>query len=412
MRPWFTTRQPGSVETMCGKLPVDLIIVGAGMYVCGKGTEGYGTILPAAFEACRAGLVGTIHIVATSAESAASARDKAQALEKILGLGPNLCLYPKSGENRFAYRQALAATSGRPRAAIVSVPDQLHFKITMDLIEQGVHVQVVKPLAPTVAEVEALVAMAARHRVYGAVEYHKRFDEANLKLFNLIRDGVLGDLLNFRIQYSQRKVIPTTIFRNWVEHTDIFQYLGVHYVDLIHFLTSAEPCRVMSLGMKKYLPGQGIDGFDTIQTLIEWRERGGATFLSDHLTGWVDPDTTSAMSDQRLEVVGTKGRYISDQKDRGVTLVTDGGCPEQINPYFSQYYPAVAGGRQTFSGYGPRSILQFIRDCSDMLNNEVEVDALAGLRATFASSLPVARVLEASRRSLASNNAWISTESL
>ncbi len=390
--------------------PLELIIVGAGMYVCGRGTDGYGTILPAVLEAHRAGLVGGIHIAATSATSVMAVREKARELGKLMGVTPELHFYPETGEDRAAYLQAVAATQGWPRCAMVSVPDHLHFEITKSLIEQQVHVQVVKPLAPMVREVEALVALAARHGVYGAVEYHKRFDEANLKLLALIRQGALGELLNFRIQYSQRKVIPTTIFRQWVDQTDIFQYLGVHYVDLIHFLTAAQPLRVMSVGMKKYLPTKGIDSFDTIQTLIEWRETSGKTFLSDHLTGWVDPNTTSAMSDQRLEVVGTEGRYISDQKDRGVTLVTDGGQVEQINPYFSQFYPGVDGRSQKFCGYGPQSILQFIHDCSDIVNSEVEVDALAGLRATFASSLPVAKVLEASRQSLASGNVWIAVK--
>ena len=29
---------------------LDIIVIGAGLYVCGKGTLGYGTILPAIFE--------------------------------------------------------------------------------------------------------------------------------------------------------------------------------------------------------------------------------------------------------------------------------------------------------------------------------------------------------------------------
>ena len=43
--------------TFEGSKPFDLLIVGAGMYVCGKGTEGYGIILPAAFEAFRKGWI-------------------------------------------------------------------------------------------------------------------------------------------------------------------------------------------------------------------------------------------------------------------------------------------------------------------------------------------------------------------
>ena len=29
---------------------LEIIVIGAGLYVCGKGTSGYGTILPAIFE--------------------------------------------------------------------------------------------------------------------------------------------------------------------------------------------------------------------------------------------------------------------------------------------------------------------------------------------------------------------------
>jgi predicted dehydrogenase len=385
---------------------IDVLVVGAGMYVCGKGVEGFGTILPALFEAHRLGLVGRIAIAATSGDSARHAAGKAKELAALLGVDPVVRCYPEAGHDAEAYVAALADLS-RPCAAIVSVPDQLHFSITSRLIEQGVHVLVVKPLVATVAETKTLVDLADRHGVYGAVEFHKRFDEANLKLYGLLRQGALGELLNFRIQFSQRKIIPTTIFRGWVEHTNVFQYLGVHYVDLIHFLTNAVPLRVMSVGMKKYLAGQGIDTYDTIQTLIEWREVAGNTFLSSHLTGWIDPDTSSAMSDQRLEVVGTLGRYHSDQKNRGVTLTTDGAGVVEINPYFSQIYPGPDGTAATMQGYGPRSIMQFCRDVGDIVRKRKNAADLAGLRATFRSSLPVAQVLEASAASLAAENGWV-----
>lgn len=386
--------------------PVNLLIVGAGMYVCGKGTSGFGTILPAAFEAYRLGLVGEIAIAATSVASARFAKEQAARLATLFGVNPTVRCYPEAEEGEGVYLAALEALP-RPCAAIASVPDHLHFEITKKLIEQQVHVQVVKPLVTKVAETRALIELAARHGVYGAVEFHKRFDEANLKLYELIRQGALGELLNFRIQYSQRKSIPTTVFRGWVHETNIFQYLGVHYVDLIHFLTEARPLRVLSVGMKKFLIQEGIDTWDTIQTLIEWQQPDGKNFLSSHLTGWIDPESTSAMSDQRLEVIGTRGRYHSDQKHRGVTFTSDLGRVEEINPYFSQIYPSVDGVTKRMAGYGPQSVVQFLRDVADIVSNRQTPAALSGLRATFASSLPVAQVLEASQQSLGNNNAWI-----
>ncbi|MBI5558983.1 MAG: Gfo/Idh/MocA family oxidoreductase [Deltaproteobacteria bacterium] len=386
---------------------VDLLIVGAGMYVCGKGTDGYGTILPAALEACRAGLVRRIHIAAQSGKSAGSAMGKAEELRKLMGVDAEVTVSPLGSEHDGSAYLKAADALAPDSAAIISVPDQLHYDIARQLIERRVHVQVVKPLVPGAEETRALIALRKKYNVLGLVEFHKRFDESNLKLRELIESGALGELLNFRIQYSQRKMIPTRAFRGWIEQTDIFQYLGVHYVDLIHFLTGAKPARVMSYGLKKYLVRQGVDTFDTIQTLIEWQQTDGGDFLSSHLTGWIDPDSSSAMSDQRLEVVGTRGRCRVDQKNRGVSLSLDGNGAEEINPYFTQLYPAIDGGNKRAAGYGPESILSFLRDVRDIKNGVSRAGDLGGLRATFETSLYVAAVLEASRRSLAEKNRWV-----
>lgn len=387
--------------------PIDLLIVGAGMYVCGKGTQGLGTILPAAFEAARKGRVKTIHLSAATRKSAALAKQKSDELQTLTKVIPDIHFYPQTQDDPQSYLEAADRIKG-PCAAIVCVPDTLHFKITRDLIKQGIHVQVVKPLVPTVKENQALIDLKTKHQVYGCVEYHKRFDQANLKLFDLIRQGKLGDLLHFCIKYSQRKIIPTTIFRGWVESTNIFQYLGVHYVDLIHFLTQAQPMRLMAIGTKSYLSGQGIDTYDTIQTLIQWKQGSReTTFLSSHLTGWIDPNISTAMSDQRMEVIGTQGRYRSDQKNRGVTFVTDQHGYEEINPYFCQFYPDEDNDAMRIQGYGAKSILQFIKDVSDIIYKKKNPNELKGARATFESSMVIAKVLEASQKSLEQDSKWI-----
>ena len=49
---------------------LDIIVIGAGLYVCGKGTSGYGTIMPAIFEWKRHNKnIGDIHCVSTSTKS-------------------------------------------------------------------------------------------------------------------------------------------------------------------------------------------------------------------------------------------------------------------------------------------------------------------------------------------------------
>jgi predicted dehydrogenase len=394
--------------------PIDILIVGAGMYVCGKGTDGYGTVLPAVFEACRQGLVRTVHLVAATAESLRLAREKADGLSGILGIRPAMRFHPESpGQGPDALDLALNALA-KPGCAVVCVPDHLHFSISRRLLEDHVHTLVVKPLVPRLDELRELIELQERSGVLGMVEFHKRFDEANITIRDLVGSGRLGDLLNIRVTYSQRKIVPEKHFRSWVSSTDIFQYLGIHYIDLVGFITGAVPRRVMSYGLKKWLVKQGIDTYDTLQTDVEWEmEDSGGRFLSSHLTGWVDPDTTGAMSDQRIEIIGTRGRIRSDQKDRGMTLVTDEAAGEEkINPYFSRISTSIRENRKQAKGYGPDSVISFIRDVSEIVNTGRPMSDFQGLRPTFASSLYPTAVLEASRKSLSLDNAWISIKDL
>ena len=58
---------------------------------------------------------------------------------------------------------------------------------------------------------------------------------------------------------NKRKTIPTKIFNSWVHHNNILQYLGVHYIDIIRFVTKAKPKRVMAIGQKTFLENLGFE---------------------------------------------------------------------------------------------------------------------------------------------------------
>ena len=101
----------------------------------------------------------------------------------------------------------------RPACAIVVVPDHLHFQVAYDCLMEDLPVLVVKPLTPTIKEGERLIKLARERGLYAAVEFHKRWDKANLMMKDKIQDGSLGDLLYCWVEYSQRKSIPTEIFK-------------------------------------------------------------------------------------------------------------------------------------------------------------------------------------------------------
>jgi len=387
--------------------PLSVLVVGAGLYVCGRGTDGYGTILPTLYQAKKEGIVGEVSIAATNPRSIAPVEEKVRRLDTLFGFPLKPDLYPKGKKEDLLAYQKILQGSRRPDCAVVSIPDHLHFPITVDLIQKDLHCLVVKPLAPTVSEVQELTRLAEEAGIYGAVEFHKRYDRSNLKLRDAIRQGMVGDPLYFIVEYSQRKNVPLTLFKKWVGHTNIFQYLGIHYVDIIYFATGAFPRRVMALGIKNLLRRRGVNTFDAVQCLIEWEMPNRSRFTSAILTNWVDPQKTSAMSYQRIKVIGTKGRYEADQKYRGISLVTDAGGIEEPNPDFSSFYGTGLREEISFQGYGPESILRFLKDVAEIRGKRMKPEDLEGRRPTFRESLIPTAVLEAANQSLAAEGRWV-----
>lgn len=376
------------------------------MYVGGRGAGTDGTVLPTLMVAQAQGLIGEISVAATSKASIDALQTKLADLNFRLGLNVEIKGYPSTDtEDPQAYQKALGDLR-LPACAIVVVPDHLHAEITANVIDAGVHPLVVKPLTPTLQEATDLIKLSEAKNVYAAVEFHKRWDETNLLARQAIADRRLGDLRYITVEYSQKRLMRG-IFESWLDQTNIFQYLGVHYVDLIYYLTGAKPVRVLATGQPSYPAPVARQNLDSIQALIEWElPASEQRFVSTIATSWIDPNTTSAMSDQKITLVGTEGRYQIDQKNRGAQLVTQDGSVEDVNPYFSQIYRGV-DGIPLVHGYGPRSITQFLTDVLAIVSGHCQIADLTHQRPSFYECLPSTAVIESVNRSLQENSSWI-----
>jgi len=381
---------------------LDVLIVGGGMYVAGRGSETPGTIGPALLEARRTGLVGRITVATTSEQTAQDVKMRLSAIAKDMGVDEAVAAFPAAGSDKTAYLTAIEAS--KPDVAVVVVPDHLHADICEAICDRGIHCLVVKPMAPDTASATRMVAAAERNNVYGMVEFHKRWDDANMLMRDAVRSGDIGTPLYAVVEYSQQKHIPRDVFRGWAEQTSVFQYIGVHYVDLLQFVTSFTPVRVTAWGQKEYLAAQGIDTWDAMQVVIEWRRPDGGLFVSTHISNWIDPDETSSLSDQKINFVGSAGRYQSDQKNRGVELVRDGIGVRDINPYFSTRFINHDTGKKRFGGYGIDSVLTFLNDVSALRMGESQLQDLVEQRPSFQACLQSTAVIEAAHKSLLAGN--------
>ena len=385
---------------------IDIVVIGAGLYVCGKGTKGFGTILPAIFESKRMNEnIGSIHCVSTSISSSKEFLDKAEELKKKTGIDLEVNAYPKTDSAlTFSYKDILRDIK-QPACAIISIPDHLHHEVTKACLDSGLHSLVVKPLTPTYSEGEDLVKIAKRNNLYGAVEFHKRWDKSNLLLKDKFQSGVLGDPINCWVEYSQKKSIPTLSFKEWASKTTILQYLGIHYIDIIRYVTRAIPKRVMAIGQKSEIIKFNIDTYDSIQCVIDWEMANGASFTQTLLTSWIDPESSTSVSDQKIKFIGTKGRYEADQKERGIRLNTVENGVEHINPDFCLSFGTENNDIQ-WRGYGIDSIVTFLNDVIYLENESGTLEDLEGRRPCFRESLISTAVIEAAHRSLAKNSDW------
>lgn len=382
-----------------------ILIIGAGMYVTGRDGTGTGTILSSLAEVSRVLPIDEVTVVATNPANSMAVAEATARINNMLGTSLRV-LYRTVSGNAASDIPPLCAEI-RYDAAIISVPDHLHFDYTSVLLRQGIHCLVVKPLTPTLAEAQELERIRESEGVYGAVEFHKRWDATNLWIRKALVEKKLGKLLYFTVDYSQRITIPLTTFRGWSDRTNIFQYLGVHYVDLIWFLTRFIPIRVMAVGMDGTLKQQGINTWDSVHATILWQnpDNSDDRFVSQFATNWIDPACSSAMSDQKYKVIGTRGRIECDQKNRGVELVHEDTGVQQINPYFSDYLPD-ADGRLEFCGYGHESISQFVNDVSALGRGNTSIATLEESRPTLRQSLVSTAVIDSVNQSLADDSAW------
>jgi predicted dehydrogenase len=375
------------------------------MYVTGRQGTGPGTVLSSLAQTSKALPIEEVTVVATNPANSEAVTEAAARINATIGTALKVRYRNIAGDPA----TDIPALCGETRygCAVVSVPDHLHFAYASALFHQGVHCLVVKPLTPTLDEARNLERIRAEKGLYGAVEFHKRWDATNLWIRRTLEEKKLGKLLYFTVDYSQKITIPLATFRGWSDRTNIFQYLGVHYVDLIWFLTGFLPARAMAVGTDGILREQGIATWDSVHATVIWRHRTDPAnwFVSQFSTNWIDPACTSAMSDQKYKVIGTRGRIECDQKNRGLELVHQDFGIEQINPYFSEYLPGL-DGRLAYRGYGHESISQFIRDVLDIQAGRTGVATLESSRPTLRQSFVSTAVIEAVNQSLVERSAW------
>jgi predicted dehydrogenase len=390
---------------------LNVLIIGNGHYVSGltplgdalRSDKNHGVWLPCALALRHEGLVDRIVLSATDGDKLALAKGRAESLAARYGWDAALSTVPGEGQrDDQAYLRAIESIE-KPAVAWIAVPDDLHATVMEACIRAGLPLLVVKPAVTRREELDRIAGLLDEHRGFGMVDYHKVYDEANLMLREAIRGGELGALQHVHSLQTQRRAM-LGIYERWLRANpalNVNHYLGSHYIHLTHFMTGARPVDVRAIahhGHAREKPGAPVA--DLITTQIRWKGTDGAPFTSYHVAGWADPDETTAMTYQRIEVIGSAGRITSDQRDRGFRRVVAGTGEEVPNPYFFRLTEGLGGSPDLSAQYGYRSVRTFLRRASEVLAGSRSPGDFDDTLPTIRQSAVTTTILETADRSL------------
>ena len=333
-------------------------------------------ILPSIYQLQRLGLVGDISICAlNSGPLKTLAEDKT--LKKAFP-GQSFTSYPSlqtdPKENFPEISKEAIAKLPKHSIVVIAVPDQLHHTMIQEALKNEQHICCVKPLVLKHDEAEAIAAEAYEKGLVVGVEYHKRFDDRAFLARRLYREGKFGEFRIGHAELNEPYYYRHSNFQNWCtcENSDMFTYVGCHYIDQLHFITGLLPKSVSVYGIKDKYPN-GNDGYLWTDARVIW-ENGGCLHVTD-VMGYPDEGPGGNFQGIRMYCAGDdkSAMLVHNDQHRGIEhcYLEKGTEPgdtfyAQPSPDYFKYID-LGGGGLTPVGYGYRSIEYIVRKACDCI---------------------------------------------
>lgn len=179
--------------------------------------------------------------------------------------------------------------------AVVAISDcssnEVHHIHTTKALMNGKHVLVEKPLAVSIEQAEKILEA---ERISGKklmVDHNQRFTKAHRKAKEIIEKKELGEVLTFKTTFGHKgpeswgvtKSNATWFFKKDRSHYGVAGDLGIHKIDLLHFLLDDEVEEVQAFHGaldKKDEHGTPIEVCDNVVSILKTKQGrlGTATF--------------------------------------------------------------------------------------------------------------------------------------
>jgi glucose-fructose oxidoreductase len=186
--------------------------------------------------------------------------------------------------------------SGDVDAVYIALPNHMHREYAERAARAGVHVLCEKPLAPTVADCEAMIDAAKTAGVRLMTAYRLHFEKTNLEAVRIVKSGKLGDVRAFSAFFSmQVKEGDIRLNPHSMGGGPAYD-IGIYCINAARYLFREEPTEVMGLTATN-----GEARFSECEEMVS----GILRFPDDRLATFTASFGADDVSSYRI--VGTKG---------------------------------------------------------------------------------------------------------
>jgi len=210
----------------------------------------------------------------------------------------------------------------------IVTPDFLHFEPVTFALNHGVNVIVEKPLAMNVEEAEKMVNLAKSKNLMLFVDFANRWNPPFAVAKEKVSSGELGKPLYAYFRLSDTKYVPFKML-SWAAKTSVVFFLMSHTADLARWIFEDEVDYVYAVASRKYLKSRGVDTYDYVIAILEFKNGGRALLES----AWILPESLPSIVDFRAEILCEEGSIFIDDLCQGIEVASK-----------TYEYPRYAGG--------------------------------------------------------------------
>ncbi|MBY0587755.1 Gfo/Idh/MocA family oxidoreductase [bacterium] len=250
-------------------------------------------------------------------------------------------------------------------AICIATPDDRHFELARRVLEAGKHVLIEKPSVLSLAELDALDAIARSHQRLAKVVYHKLLDPDHKKLRTLVVDGVLDQVTSGYCSLLEPKSIALGQFTEWIAGRNPGTYVAVHYIKLVDFTFGGRLKRISASGQRGTVGTPVGSTWDSVQLRLEYEYDSGRDATFDIHTSWVHPDNFPGYVEQEVQFRFVNGVWNGHSRKRGVELTVENRTPTELKSTINNHYNArflEPWGDRTQRGYGVEVIERFFEE--------------------------------------------------